>query len=160
MVERLKQMLIRHEGWRKMPYRCPAGRLTIGVGWNMESNQMPDDIASYLRFHGHITDEMIDRLLNISIEAATHHCRNIYPQFDSFSENRRFALIDFIFNVGVGTALKFVNTNKAIREGRWKDAANSIKKSLYFKQLGGDPPGADDGRLERPEEIARMIEEG
>jgi len=29
-----------------------------------------------------------------------------------------------------------------------------------YAQLGGDPPGTDDGKLERPEELARMMREG
>ena len=32
----LWDMLVRHEGLRLKPYRCPAGRLTIGVGRNLE----------------------------------------------------------------------------------------------------------------------------
>jgi len=159
-MERLKQMLIRHEGYKKKPYRCTRGKMTIGVGWNMEANDLPRDIASCLRVCGHITDEMVHRLLDISIETATNHCRSIYQGFDNYSENRRFALIDFIFNVGVGTALKFKNMKRAIEEGRWRDAAHEVMESAYWAQLGGDPPGADDGILERPEEIARMIEGG
>jgi len=26
--------------------------------------------------------------------------------------------------------------------------------------LGGDPPGTDDGKLERPEEVAKLLREG
>jgi len=159
-MNRLKEMLIRHEGWKNKPYRCTKGKLTIGVGWNIEANRLPGDIAAYLRMYGRITDEMINRLLDISIETATNNCRGVFKGFDSFSENRRFALIDFMFNLGVTRELKFKNTNKAINEGRWHDAANGIKHSAYWRQLGGDPEGTDDGKLERPEEIAKMIENG
>ena len=145
----LREMLKRHEGYKRKPYFCTAGKKTIGVGWNMDANRLPDDIASFLRLHGYITDEMIERLLDISIETATNHCRDIYSGFDDFSENRRFALIDFVFNVGVSTALKFKNTNLAISAGRWGDAARGLRNSLYYKQVG-----------KRGEEIAGMIEEG
>ena len=30
--------LIAHEGMKLMPYRCTAGKLTIGVGRNLEDN--------------------------------------------------------------------------------------------------------------------------
>jgi lysozyme len=159
-MDRLKEMLKRHEGFRRKKYLCTKKHWTIGVGWNLDANPLPDDIASFLRIHGYITDEMIERLLDISIETATDNCRDVYPGFDSFSENRRFALIDFMFNLGIGHVLEFVNTNRAINEGRWTDAAHGIKHSAYWKQLGGDPEGTDDGKLERPEEIAKMIMEG
>ena len=159
-IEHLKEMLKRHEGVKSKVYRCPAGKRTIGVGWNLDANPLPSDIASFLQMHNYITDEMIERLLDISIETATDNCRDVYLAFDTFSENRRFALIDFMFNCGIGTVLTFRNTNRAINEGRWEDAANGIKHSAYWKQLGGDPEGTDDGKLERPEEIAKLIQEG
>jgi hypothetical protein len=41
-----------------------------------------------------------------------------------------------------------------------KEAANQVNDSAYWRQLGGDPAGTDDGKLERPEEIAQMMREG
>ena len=35
-VKRLKDMLIRHEGLKLKPYLCTAGKLTIGVGRNIQ----------------------------------------------------------------------------------------------------------------------------
>jgi lysozyme len=145
----LKEMLIRHEGWKNKPYRCPAGHKTIGVGWNLDANPLPENIAAFLKLNGYITDEMINRLFDISIEAATNNCRDIYIGFDSFSEPRRFALIDFVFNVGVGTALKFKRTNAAINSGRWDDAAVGLMDSLYYKQVPN-----------RAAEIVEMIRHG
>jgi len=159
-IERLKEMLRRHEGRKNKVYLCTQKKRTIGVGWNLDANPLPADIASFLQMHGYITDEMIDRLLDISITTATDNCRDIYRDFDTFSENRRFALIDMMFNMGIGTLKTFKNTNKAINEGRWDDAVTGIKHSQYWKQLGGDPEGTDDGKLARPEEIAMMIQGG
>lgn len=145
----IREMLIRHEGYKKQVYFCPANHRTIGVGWNIDANPLPRDIAAFLHLHGFITDEMVDRLLDLSIEAATNNCRDIYKDFDQFSENRRNALIDFMFNIGAGTALKFKVTNKAIKDKRWWDAANGIRNSAYYKQVGA-----------RGEEIAHLIEMG
>lgn len=159
-METLREMLKRHEGLKLEPYRCPAGKLTIGVGWNLEAHKLPEEIASYLRVHGEITEEMARRLLDISIESATWQCREIYPGFDGFSEARRFALIDFVFNLGAFGALGFKRMRKAILAGDWDEAANQLNDSAYWRQLGGDPAGTDDGKLERPEEIAEMLREG
>ena len=154
------EMLKRHEGLSLKPYRCPAGKRTIGYGWNMDAHPLPEDIAACLRLTGAITEDMAEWLLNISIDMATWQCRDIYKGFDGFRENRRFALIDFVFNVGAGTAMKFKKMLAAIAKGDWNEAAHQVNDSAYWRELGGDPAGTDDGKLERPEEIAQMLREG
>jgi lysozyme len=139
-IDYLKEMLRRHEGVRLTPYFCPAGKKTIGIGWNMDAHKLPDDIASCLRVTGSITEEMADRLLNISITDATDNCRGIYKGFDDFSEARRFALIDFVFNVGIGTAIKFKKMRAAILAGNWDRAADEMLDSDWFKQVGSRGP--------------------
>ncbi len=44
LLERMKEQLVRHEGLRLKPYRCPAGKLTIGIGRNLDlvSTQMTE----------------------------------------------------------------------------------------------------------------------
>ncbi|MEN6423317.1 MAG: glycoside hydrolase family protein [Smithella sp.] len=153
----IQEFITKHEGRRNKPYKCPAGFKTIGIGYNYEVNPLPLHIAEYLNEHGEITDEMIDYLLRISITNAVLDCEKIFPEFNNFTDNRRMALIDFVFQLGAGGARKFVHAIAAVNTGRWEDAAEGIRKSLYWKQLGGDPPGTDDGKLERPEEIANMI---
>ena len=36
LLERMKEQLLRHEGLRLKPYRCTAGKLTIGIGRNLD----------------------------------------------------------------------------------------------------------------------------
>ncbi|HRR41009.1 MAG TPA: glycoside hydrolase family protein, partial [Syntrophales bacterium] len=112
------------------------------------------------RIHGAITEEMAERLLDISMAAAEADCRNIYPGFDQFSERRKDALVDFVFNLGAAGALKFRRMRAAIIAGDWLEAARQLNDSAYWRQLGGDPAGTDDGKLERPEELYRMLVEG
>jgi lysozyme len=160
MKETIEQFITRHEGDKLKPYKCTAGKRTIGRGWNFDANPLPEGIADYLKKHGCITQQMSDILLTISIRNALKDCLDLFPAWDTISLNRRTALIDFVFQLGKHRTSHFVHTIAAINTGRWKDAAEGVKKSLYWKQLGGDPPGTDDGKLERPEEIAAMIEEG
>ncbi len=136
----LKEMITRHEADRLKRYRCPAGHWTIGRGWNMDAHPLPPDIASYERIHGDITQEMSDRLLDISIETATKQCQSLYMGFDGYPEARRFALIDFVFNVGVGTALKFRKMRAAISMQDWNRAADEMVDSDWFKQVGTRGP--------------------
>lgn len=152
----VREMIKLHEGLRLTPYRCKSGKLTIGWGWNLD-NALPLDIAACFRVTGSITEEMAERLLTISIDAAERNCGFIYPGFDGFSKQRRVALIDFVFNLGAGGALKFRKMRKAIEAGDWEEAAKQVQDSLYWRQLGGDPEGTDDGKEERPETIAKML---
>ncbi len=132
----IHDMLRRHEGLSLKPYRCPAGKQTIGYGWNMEAHPLPSDIAACLRITGAITEEMAERLLNISIDTADADCRDIFPGFVNFTEARKAALTDFVFNVGSTTALKFKKMRAAIETGNWDRAADELVDSDWFKQVG------------------------
>jgi len=125
-----------HEGRRKKPYFCSAGKLTIGVGHNVDAKGLPKDIESYLKASGCITDEMVDRLLVSDIEDAQRDAVRLWPNIMTFSNSRQVALIDFVFNVGYKTAQTFKNTNLAINQRRWADAAKGILASKYAKQVG------------------------
>jgi len=36
LMNRIKAQLVRHEGLKLKPYRCTAGKLTIGIGINLD----------------------------------------------------------------------------------------------------------------------------
>jgi lysozyme len=48
MKSKLEEMLIRQEGNRKFPYECTAGKLTIGVGRNLDDMGLTEDEVLYL----------------------------------------------------------------------------------------------------------------
>lgn len=148
-MEDLLEMIRRHEGLRLTPYYCPGGHRTIGYGWNLDANMPPDDILSHLRLKNFITKDMAERLLNISVDTATRQTKDLYPGFDSFTENRRFALIDFVFNLGVNGALKFKKMRMAIKNGDWNQAADMMIQSKWYSQVDT-----------RAKEIVKMIKEG
>lgn len=145
----IKELLIKHEGVRNKPYKCPAGFNTIGVGYNFDANPLPSDIADYLNKNGKITNDMIDRLLFLSVSTATADCHSLFPEFDNFTEARRMALVDFLFNIGKKRAMGFRKAIAAINTGRWEDAAKEMRDSNWFRQVPN-----------RAKEITEMIEEG
>jgi lysozyme len=154
------ELIKSHEGLRLRRYKCPAGHWSIGYGWNLDEWPLPPHVAAYFHVNGRITEGMADYLLDIQIGTAMHDCRDLYPGFDGFSERRRAALTDFLYNVGSTRALGFRKMRKAIIAGDWNEAAEQVRDSAYWRQLGGDPIGTDDGRTERPERIAAMLREG
>ena len=48
MNEKLMYRLIEEEGMKLKPYRCPAGKLTIGVGRNLEDKGLSNEEALFL----------------------------------------------------------------------------------------------------------------
>lgn len=131
----LKEFITSHEGKRLKPYKCTAGKNTIGVGYNIDANHLPADIEEHLKTNGQITEDMSDRLLNLSINLAIDDCARLFPEFKSFSENRKMALIDWMFNLGLTKATRFIRTVHCINTGRWKDAANYMRQSLWARQV-------------------------
>jgi len=83
---KIKELLIKHEGLKLKPYICPAGKLTIGVGRNIEDNGISKDEAMYL--------------LENDIKRCEKELREIFNDFDSLPDNIKIALIDMIFNMG------------------------------------------------------------
>lgn len=132
----LQDLITLHEGLRRKPYRCPAGKLTIGVGHNIETRALPVDIDIYLKTQGEITDEMVERLLVVDIESAQGSCRKWLDNWDQIDTARQMAITDFMFNVGPGTAKEFVATQAAIELGDWEAAAHCLEDSRWYRQVG------------------------
>ena len=79
----LTDLLKRHEGYSRSPYRCTAGALTIGYGRNLDDVGIDRDEADYL--------------LNRDIDRAVSNLRN-EPYWLDLSEVRQAVLISMVFN--------------------------------------------------------------
>jgi lysozyme len=145
----IKQFITKHEGMEYMPYKCPSGRWTIGIGHNYQDNPLPYDIDNYLREHGKILDDHIDRLLFMDVSRATEDCKSLFPKWDTFSHNRQMALIDFLFQLGKTKASKFKKTIICINAEGWDDAARHLQNSLWYTQVP-----------RRAREVIKLIKEG
>ena len=132
----LRKLIKRHEGLSLIPYKCPAGAITIGYGWNVDSHPLPPDISAHLKARGSITKSMAEELLDIAIQRSINDCRRLYPDYDSYSENRRNALADMMYNMGYTTLSKFKISNKYVREQKWEQAADAFMQSKWYRQVG------------------------
>jgi lysozyme len=144
-----REFITKHEGRKNRPYKCPAGFNTIGVGWNMDANPLPKDIADYLKANGRVLDDHIERLLTMSINNAVSGCKKLFPEFEQMSDNRKMALTDFIFQLGQGGARKFIHTIAAVNACQWEDAADFMRDSLWARQCPN-----------RAAEVTELIEAG
>ena len=117
----LVNQLIRHEGERLRPYTCPAGRLTIGVGRNLEDNGITREESRYL--------------LENDLSACMADLVTIFPGFSSFSERRKWALTDMRFNLGPTRFRGFRKMIAAVLRDDWEGAAREALDSRWAKQV-------------------------
>lgn len=116
-------MLLMDEGLRLKPYRCTAGRLTVGYGHNL------DDLG--------ISQAVADLMLQEDLQVAEKACRRIFPElYDQWGENRRLGWINLAFNLGYVRLMQFRNTLRAARIEDWAEVEKGLRASLWFQQVG------------------------
>lgn len=134
-IEEMKKELIRDEGLRLKPYRCTAGKLTIGVGRNL------DDTG--------ITELEAEMLLAYDIERFGYQLDRVIPWWRRLDEVRQRVILNMAFNMGTAKLMDFSVTLANVQAGRYKQAAAGMRSSRWAKQVGA-----------RAERLAKMMEEG
>ena len=119
----MKEQIKKHEGLRLRMYKDTKGIATVGYGFNLEANDIPKEMAEGL----------------FELQYKEHRLELISkkPWITKLDPVRQGILYDMAYNMGVPKLLTFVNTLRAIEEGRYADAANNMEKSLWYKQVGG-----------------------
>lgn len=138
----ITELVQQHEGRRKNAYKDTKGKLTIGVGWNLDD---PDsdviathfglDLAALKAGTAALTDDQIDQVRDYQINEATLAAKRIFPNFDTMPENPQAVIVDMIFNLGETRFSKFVSTIGQLKAGNWKQAAIDAKASLWAQQV-------------------------
>jgi len=120
--QRLARQLIQDEGLRLKPYRCTAGRLTIGVGRNLDDRG--------------ITEAEALLLLENDIQSFWEQLTRAQPWIASAPEPVQEALLNMAFNLGLGGLLGFKNTLALLHSGDYKKAAKAMLESQWARQVG------------------------
>jgi lysozyme len=134
-MSKLIETLRRHEGVKNTLYKCTSDKWTIGVGRNLE------DVG--------LSEEEIDMLLLNDIKKTKELMDDYIPWHNDLDEVRQEALINFVFNVGIGTTMKFKNAMAALEAHDYDTAAIEMLDSNWAKQVGS-----------RAEEVTQMIKTG
>jgi lysozyme len=121
-LTKLAAELTRDEGKRNKPYKDTVGKLTIGIGRNLDDRGLSDGEISVL-------------LSNDIIICEADLDKNM-PWWRQMSDVRQRVLMNMCFNLGISKLLGFKNTLAAMREGRYTDAAKGMANSLWYKQVG------------------------
>jgi lysozyme len=117
----LKELIMSHEGLRLKPYHCTAGKLTIGIGRNL------DDVG--------ISSEEASFMLENDIKRCIKELTAEFPWLGRLGEVRQAVLIDMCFNMGLKRLCGFKKTLKLIEEARYEEASKEMLNSAWASQV-------------------------
>ena len=118
----LIDQLIRDEGLRVKPYRDSVGKLTIGVGRNLDDVGISKDEAAFL--------------LHNDIRAAEDDLGKALAWTTNLDPIRRAVLVNMTFNMGIGGVLGFKKMLASIQAGNFEQAADEMQNSAWSEQVG------------------------
>lgn len=120
--DKIKDQLVLHEGLRLKPYKCTSGKLTIGVGRNL------DDVG--------ISEQEAFMLLDNDINKIINSLPFQFPFYSELNDARKAVLINMAFNIGMSGLFKFKNMLAAIRNGDFEQASYEMLDSVWAEQVG------------------------
>ena len=157
-ITNAEQLISLDEGREALPYQDQKGIWTIGIGHNLEANDLPANIAasiyarmgnasassgpvffpqckSLIESADGLTDNEINDLFQIDLTANCGFL-NTYSWFVSTDEVRQAALMDMAFNLGPYGFHKFTTFLEYCAEHDWQQAAEDLRmNTLVYKQL-------------------------
>lgn len=119
---KLKALLIRHEGLSLKLYKDSRGLLTIGYGRCIELVGISEGEANYL--------------LENSMGAVVCFCRDKFPWFNSLNDDRQNVLCSMAYNMGSEKLLEFKKMLAAIAAKDFEQAATEMLCSVWASQVG------------------------
>ena len=125
MIEKLKQMLIRHEDEVNYAYQDSEGYWTIGVGHLIDE-----------RKGGKISHKISMLILDDDIKEVIGQCDRAFDWYDTLDEVRKIVVLNMVFNLGLDGFKKFKKTIYFIRIGDYQEASIEMLDSKWASQVG------------------------
>lgn len=129
MYEKAKELIKVSEGFEGTAYKCPAGVWTYGYGWThgvKEGDTITEEKAS----------ELVEQeVMKIAGQVKTVLGDNVFAKL---TENQVCALIDFVYNLGLGN-FKDSTLCRMIKDGQIMEAGNQFER--WVKAGGKVLPG-------------------
>ena len=119
-LKKLKQMLIKHEGKKLWPYKCTAGKLTIGIGHNLDAKGISNAVA--------------DLMYEEDIMEVINDLHKIFENFNDLPEQIQLVLANMRFQLGDSGFRKFNKLIKSVERKDWKKTKINMANSLWYKQ--------------------------
>jgi lysozyme len=130
----LQNLLIKHEGKKNSPYRDSVGKLTIGIGHNLDDKPISDAACAQILF-----DDISD---------ARKDARTL-AWFNDLDVVRQDVVLNMVFNMGLNRFLGFKKMISALQAQDYEMAATQMLDSAWSQQVG-----------KRALELARMMVNG
>ena len=121
MMETLEDRVKRHEGIRLFPYKCTAGKTSIGYGRNLDDKGISQQEADFL-FKNDLAK--CEREYFQLPRAVRGRC----------SEVRKGVLIEMIYQLGYNGVTRFRQMLQAIQDDDFERAADEMLDSRWFQQ--------------------------
>lgn len=126
----LREELILDEGIRLHPYKDTVGKVTIGVGRNL------DDVG--------ISKDEAMMLLDNDIGAVLEGLDRLLPWWRGLSDVRQHVLLNMCFNMGLARLMGFKAALQAMEHGLWDLAADQMRyrdatkteETPWYKEVG------------------------
>lgn len=119
---KLTEQLKIHEGLRLKPYRDTVGKLTLGIGRNLEDKGISEQEALFM--------------LNNDVDYFYGQLNKKLTWFKALDDVRQNVLVNMAFNLGVAGLLSFKMTLYAISKGHFNQAATEMLNSVWATQVG------------------------
>jgi lysozyme len=132
---RLSKQLEVDEGRRRRLYKDTVGKLTIGVGRNIEDRGLRDD--------------EIDLMLSNDIDEAIGIARALVVNFDQLDDVRQEVVTNMALNLGMTRLGGFKQFIGALLRFDFQRATTEMMDSKWYEQVG-----------ERGKRLARAMREG
>lgn len=121
-LERLRADLTKDEDRRTKPYRDSVGKLTIGIGHNL------DDCG--------LSDAIIGAIFAEDEANASRDLFTALPWAAKLNDVRQNVLLNMCFNMGIHKLLEFKLTLAYIQGAHYEMAAQEMLNSQWAKQVG------------------------
>lgn len=136
MYSNLEKMFIYDEGLRLDTYSCTAGKMTIGIGRNIEDNPIPGKSIEYLHQHG-ITKAQALELLHQDLANRCAIARQ-YSWFRGLNEARQAVILNILY-IRPASLKEWAKYKpelvKALDAYQFREAARLMKELKIAKQL-------------------------
>ena len=120
---RLIAQLRKHEGVEHKPYTDTVGKLTIGVGRNLDDRGL--------------SDHEIDFLLQNDIQLVEEELDQWWSHWRSLNQTRQLVVADMMFNMGRPRLSQFKMFLAALQAGDYEMASTEMLDSKWASQVKG-----------------------
>lgn len=130
-LTKLSNQLIKHEGLKQFPYRDTVGKLTIGVGHNLD-----DKGLTQAQIRSILMDDLTDTVNFLNFKL---------PWVRDLDDVRQRAIANMTFDL-MGKILEFKHMLAALQAKDWVTASDELLNSTFAQQTG-----------QRARDLAKML---